>query len=75
MTSHAHRAIPRAPDELRSLRSSLLLAVGFMAVEIVGGIVTGSLALLSDAGHMGTDALGLGLAMAKALTEKNHGRL
>ncbi|HJU80910.1 MAG TPA: cation diffusion facilitator family transporter [Acidimicrobiia bacterium] len=70
MTSHAHRAIPRALDELRRLRASFSLVVGFMLVEIVGGIVTGSLALLSDAGHMGTDALGLGLAMAAAMANR-----
>ena len=33
-------------------------------MQIVVGIVTGSLALLSDAGHMATDALGLGMAIA-----------
>lgn len=35
-----------------------------MVAEIVGGIVTGSLALLSDAAHMGTDVLGIGMALA-----------
>lgn len=40
------------------------LVVGFMVAEIVAGLFTRSLALLSDAGHMGTDALGLGMALA-----------
>lgn len=35
-----------------------------MVVEVVAGLVTGSLALLSDAGHMVTDVLGLGMALA-----------
>ena len=35
-----------------------------MVVEVVAGIATGSLALLSDAGHMLTDVLGLGMALA-----------
>jgi cobalt-zinc-cadmium efflux system protein len=35
----------------------------FMAVEIVGGIVTGSLALLSDAAHMFTDVMALGISL------------
>ena len=48
-----------------------LVAV-FMVVEIVGGLLTGSLALLSDAGHMATDALGLGMALA-AITAARHG--
>ena len=44
----------------------LLLALGvivvFLVVEVVGGILSGSLALLADATHMLTDALALGLA-------------
>ena len=36
----------------------------FMVVEVVAGLLTGSLALLSDAGHMLTDVLGLGMALA-----------
>ena len=35
-----------------------------MVVEFVTALATGSLALLSDAGHMATDALGLGMALA-----------
>lgn len=34
-----------------------------MAAEVVGGLLTGSLALLADAGHMLTDVAGLGLAL------------
>lgn len=41
-----------------------------MVVEVVAGFLTGSLALLSDAGHMATDALGLGMALA-AITAAN----
>ena len=40
------------------------LIVGFLVVQVVVGLVTDSLALLSDAGHMATDALGLGMALA-----------
>jgi cobalt-zinc-cadmium efflux system protein len=36
----------------------------FFVVELIGGFLTGSLALLSDAGHMFTDVLGLGMALA-----------
>ena len=46
------------------LRVSFLLIVAFLVVQVVTGLVTGSLALLSDAGHMATDALGLGMALA-----------
>lgn len=42
---------------------ALALTLGFMLVEVVGGLVTGSLALLADAAHMLTDAGGLALAL------------
>ncbi|WP_137121285.1 cation diffusion facilitator family transporter [Segeticoccus rhizosphaerae] len=49
-------------------RTPLLIAFGltasYMLVELGAGIWTGSLALLSDAAHMGTDVLGLGMALA-----------
>lgn len=48
----------------RPLTIALLLTASFMVVEIVAGILTGSLALLSDAGHMLTDVVGLGMALA-----------
>ena len=37
----------------------LALTVGFLIVEVCGGLLTGSLALLSDAAHMFTDAMAL----------------
>lgn len=40
----------------------MLLTVGFMVVEVAGGLLSGSLALLADAGHMLTDAAALGFA-------------
>lgn len=49
-------------------RKPLLIAFGltaaYMLVELAVGLATGSLALLSDAAHMGTDVLGLGMALA-----------
>lgn len=53
--SHAH-------SSERRLRGALILTAGFMLVEAIGGIVSGSLALLADAGHMLTDAAALALA-------------
>ena len=49
---------------MRPLFISFLLIVTFLVVQVIVGIATGSLALLSDAGHMATDALGLGMALA-----------
>lgn len=55
-------------EELRRVsRKRLWVALGiivaFLVVEIIGGLLTGSLALLADAGHMLTDALALALAI------------
>lgn len=47
----------------RRLLMALAIIGTFMVVEIVGGIISGSLALLADAGHMATDAMALGLAV------------
>jgi len=41
-----------------------VLIVAFLVVQVVVGLATGSLAVLSDAGHMATDALGLGMSLA-----------
>lgn len=47
----------------RTLTWALLITVVFAAVEALGGWLSGSLALLGDAGHMITDATALGLAL------------
>jgi len=63
VTAHTH--VPRAGRRhIRRLRVAFTLVVGYMVVEAVAGLLTGSLALISDAGHMATDALGLGMALA-----------
>jgi cobalt-zinc-cadmium efflux system protein len=58
---HSH-AISADADRGK-LAVALALIVGFMLVEVVVGIVASSLALLSDAGHMLTDAAAIGLAL------------
>jgi cobalt-zinc-cadmium efflux system protein len=45
------------------LRTALCITLTVMVVEIVGGLVADSLALIADAAHMATDALGLGMAL------------
>jgi cobalt-zinc-cadmium efflux system protein len=45
-----------------NLRHVLLMTGTFMVIEVVGGLLTGSLALLADAGHMLTDVAALGLS-------------
>ena len=48
----------------RNLIIALTLVSTYMLAEVVGGILSGSLALIADAGHMLTDALALGMALA-----------
>jgi cobalt-zinc-cadmium efflux system protein len=48
----------------RRLLVVLSLTLVYLVVQVSGGILTGSLALLADAGHMLTDAFGLGMAIA-----------
>jgi cobalt-zinc-cadmium efflux system protein len=63
-----HRHGPDVPASRRRLLMALALTASFLVVEVVAGILSGSLALLSDAGHMLTDAGALGLAIwAQAL--------
>src|SRR5829696_8254102 len=50
----------------RALAVVLALTASFTVVEIIGGLLTGSLALLADAGHMLSDNLSLGLALFAA---------
>jgi len=53
-----------ASDDSNQRRVIIALTItgAFMLVEVVGGILSGSLALLADAGHMLTDTMALGLA-------------
>lgn len=63
--SHSHVSVESAGRRhLRPMAIAFGLVVVFMVVEAVAGWLTGSLALISDAGHMATDALGLGMALA-----------
>ena len=62
--NHVHVALPDTDDG--RLRSALALILAFMAVEVVAGILASSLALLSDAAHMLTDAGAIALAILAA---------
>jgi cobalt-zinc-cadmium efflux system protein len=66
---HAHAGHSHAPSagaDRRWLTAALALIAGFMGVEVVAGLLAGSLALLSDAAHMLTDAASIGLALFAA---------
>lgn len=73
---HDHGALlARAGERHRTpLLISFVLIAGFFVVEAVAGVVTGSLALLSDAGHMLTDVIGLGMALAAIKLASRFGR-
>ncbi|MGH8914118.1 MAG: cation diffusion facilitator family transporter [Acidimicrobiia bacterium] len=48
----------------RRLGIVVVIIAGYAVVEVVAALASGSLSLLSDAGHMGTDALGLAMSLA-----------
>jgi cobalt-zinc-cadmium efflux system protein len=48
------------------LTLALVITLTVLAVEVAGGLVSGSLALIADAGHMATDAAGVGLSLLAA---------
>ena len=63
MSAHRHH---RTRTHGASFVFALVITIGYAVVELAGGLWTGSLALLSDAGHMFSDALALGLAAIAA---------
>jgi cobalt-zinc-cadmium efflux system protein len=60
---HDHGHGERLSADRRALAAALAIIVCFTAVEVVAGLIAGSLALLADAGHMLTDAAALGGAL------------
>jgi cobalt-zinc-cadmium efflux system protein len=70
----ADRLQARRGDSRRRLWIALGLNLAMLAAEVVGGILTGSLALLADAGHVLSDAASIGLALgAVALAARPAG--
>lgn len=61
MHDHAHG--PQGSDDRRLLGLALGLTLAVVGVQVVGGLLAGSLALLADAAHMLTDATALGIAL------------
>ena len=66
MNHHDHIGHRRGPAGTRRLGAVLALTLLYTVAEVVGGIMSGSLALLADAGHMLTDNLALGIALFAA---------
>ncbi|MCA0172615.1 cation diffusion facilitator family transporter [Bacillus sp. RAR_GA_16] len=61
--SHDHAHDHHHSANKKALFISFLLITLFMLLEVVGGFITNSLALLSDAGHMLSDAVALGMSL------------
>jgi cobalt-zinc-cadmium efflux system protein len=60
---HAHPHASAAARHRGRLAAVFAITVGIFVIQVVGGFLTGSLALLADAGHNFTDVAGIGLAL------------
>ncbi|MDQ2630324.1 MAG: cation diffusion facilitator family transporter [Actinomycetota bacterium] len=60
---HSHALDARRADSRRRMWIALAINVGLLVAEAIGGILTGSLALLADAGHLLSDAGAIVLAL------------
>ena len=73
--AHHHRGLHHHGGSLKPLVWGLVITLAFAVVEAIGGWISGSLALLGDAGHMATDAISLALgAVAALLAQKPASR-
>jgi len=64
--SEMGEALSATAEHRRALKITFVLTFAYFVVEVVGGVLTNSLALLADAAHMLTDVGGLGLALFAA---------
>ncbi len=73
MTGHAHGLPVTSAGARYRGRLAIVLGItlGTLLAEVVGGVLSGSLALLADAGHLLTDAIGTGIALV-AVTVANR---
>jgi cobalt-zinc-cadmium efflux system protein len=60
---HDHSHVTAGHGQRGRLALVLGISTTILAIEVLGGLLTGSLALLADAGHMFTDAAGVGLSL------------
>ncbi|MBX3309366.1 MAG: cation transporter [Cryobacterium sp.] len=77
---HSHSPLSAGGKHRRPLIIAFALTGSYMLVEFIVGFAVNSLALISDAAHMGTDVLGLGMALAAislanrpATTQRTYG--
>ncbi len=60
--AHGHSCVHGHGSPRKAITSAFFITAGFMLVEAAGGLLTGSMALLSDSMHMLTDAAALGMS-------------
>lgn len=60
---HSHSHSHSHTDNQRIITIAFAIIASYMIVEVIGGYITGSLALLSDAGHMFSDAVSLAMTL------------
>lgn len=74
---HTHAPVPAGPAQRRRLVWTMVVIGTVFVAQVIGGLLTGSLALLADAGHMISDFFGLGIALvasfiaARPATDRN----
>jgi len=66
MSGHHHDHHGHHPSSHSHLNAALFLTALFAVVELIGGLISGSLALLADAGHMVSDVASLAIASIAA---------
>lgn len=71
---HGGDAASASGRYVRRLAIAFGVLAAFLVLEVVVGLATSSLALLSDAGHMFTDVLGIGMALAATTAARRGGR-
>ena len=72
--NHGGGALRAGARHQKRLLIAFVLIAGYFVVEAIGGLLTNSLALISDAGHMLTDVIGLGMALAAIQLANRHAR-
>ncbi|AXB44930.1 cation diffusion facilitator family transporter [Amycolatopsis albispora] len=73
---HGHGQVPSAGASgryVKALTAALLIGAVFMVLEFAVGFATSSLAMISDAAHMFTDVLGVGMALTAILLARRSG--
>ncbi len=73
MHDHGHALEARRSDSRRRMWIALAINGGMVGIEVVGGILTGSLAVLADAGHLLSDVGSIGLALFAATLASRPG--